>query len=100
MTNATPKYLKEIREVIDTVPYGEVAFSVRRINNVTVEVSHHAVETVKRPNTEEYLKDIIIVLQSLARDGHTGKVTLELEYKQGNINTLGYLTQTKKEYRK
>lgn len=100
MTNQTPKYLKEIRESIDSTPYGEVSFSVRRVGNITVEVIHSGVETVKRPSNEEYLKDIVLFIQALERAEHSGKVTLEVDFKQGTISTLGYLTQTKKEYRK
>lgn len=95
-----PQYLSDLRKHLDAIEYGDVVVKIKRVSHRTVEMTPVSVETVKRNTTQEYLKDLVLFIQALERNAHSGKVTLELDWKQGTINTLGYHTETKKEYRK
>lgn len=95
----TAKYLIDLRDHLETVPYGDVTVSFKRVNHKTVEMIPSTVETVKHESVEEYLKDLILFIKALERNEHSGHVTLEIDWKRGSINTLGYHTETKKEYR-
>jgi hypothetical protein len=95
------KYLLDIRSLVDSIEYGVISIPViRRVNNKTVEVTTSSVETVVRETLKDYQTDIILFLNALTKNEHSGKVTLELEWKNGTIRTLGYHTETKTEYRK
>jgi len=93
------KYLTDLKKHLDTVEYGDITVSFKRVNHKTVEMIPSTIETVRHEDTEDYLKDLILFIRALEKSEHTGKVTLELGWKKGTISTLGYHTETKKEYR-
>jgi hypothetical protein len=99
MTSNT-NYLSDLRKHLDAIPFGDTTVGFKKHDNKLVEMTLNTVETSKHPTNDEYLKDFILFVRALESNHHSGKVTLELDLKRGTINTLGYHTETKKEYRK
>jgi hypothetical protein len=80
-------YLKDLIDYINTIPYGEVSFLIKKVNRNVVQVTTEGYETLRynpEDNTDPRI-DISMMLDNLTTTGYSGEVSLKLDYKDGKI---------------
>lgn len=92
-------YLKDIEELIESIPYGGISFSVDRVNRKTVKITTSGEETLRYVNNEEAVKDLIMMIKNLISAGYTGEAHVKLEMKQGNIVIMGIFNKKETQYK-
>lgn len=84
------KYLKDLIDYIDSIPYGEVGFIIQKVNRHVVKVTTEGAETLRyNPQDEtDPRADLNLMLDNLAKTSYSGEVSLKLDYKDGTITLL------------
>ncbi len=104
---AQPKWLKDVQGYIDSVVYGTAIIEpilIEREHKKTVSIQTTATETIRYPDNERALKDIMTFLLSLADAHFVGDEHLRLHYTSGDksskIELVGYTSVRLTDYSK
>ena len=79
------KYLKDIQEYVEAIPYGDVSVNVKRVGRKTTHVDMESKETLRYTDSESAVSDVSSILESLSRDGYSGSTNVQCEYRNGQI---------------
>ena len=90
--------ISDIKGYIDNTNYGEVKFSVTRVNGKTVRIDTTAEETLRYVNTEEAIEDVVLLVRRLVDASFTGKTSVELTLKDGEITLIGVRDKKETKY--
>lgn len=79
----------DLLDYLASIPYGDVAVYVKRINHQTAEITTVGEETLKYVNNDEALEDFTTMVKNLLNDNYNGEVNVKLTIKNGNIDMIG-----------
>jgi len=85
-----PNEIRDIHSYIDSIPYGDVVFVVKRVNRKTVAIESEAGETLRyreEDNTDPRL-DLNNILDNLTATRYSGEVSIKLTYKDGAVSLI------------
>lgn len=85
----TSKYMSDLQSYFDSVAYGDVTVTVKRVNNHTVQVTTIATETLKYEDTEIALKDFVMMCKALSDANFSGNSEVKFTWKEGKIKLVG-----------
>lgn len=94
----SPNYIKDIQQYVDRVPYGEVQFTVKRINNKVVEIQTNSVETTKHRENKSAEEEIVALLKALEAANYTGNITFNISIKNGQVEQIGHYNMKQTKY--
>ncbi len=89
MNPRTQKYIKDVYQLVESVPYGEITVSIRRVDRKTVQLSTISEETLRYVNNEEAVGDLNDMIGRLIGASFSGEAHIKLEMKDGNIQIIG-----------
>lgn len=89
MNPRTQKYIKDVYQLVESVPYGEITVSIRRVDRKTVQLSTISEETLRYVNNEEAVADLNDMIGRLIGASFSGEAHIKLEMKDGNIQIIG-----------
>jgi len=98
MNPRTQKYIKDVYQLIESVPYGEVTISLRRVDRRTVQLSTVSEETLRYVNNEEAIADLNDMVSKLIEASFSGEAHIKLEMKDGNIQIIGIFDKKDTKY--
>jgi hypothetical protein len=93
-----PHYIRDIQSFTNEIPYGELQVNIKRVNKKTVSVTTQSKETLRYTSTEEAFNDLSDILSTLVETGYTGKATVQLDYKDGEVRFIGIHNEKEKKY--
>jgi hypothetical protein len=94
----TPKWERDLRAHIETVPYGDINVQVKRVNHKTVEITTVAQETLRYVDNQEALRDMARLIENLATASFTGELELKVKMVNGEIRLLGIFDKKQTAY--
>jgi hypothetical protein len=94
----TPNYLKDMQAFIESVNYGDINLSVKRIDRKTVEITTVSEDTLRYVDNREALNDLDRLLTKLIEGRFSGDVNIRLQMKDGNVNLVGIFNTKKARY--
>lgn len=89
MNPRTHKYIKDLYQLVESVPYGEINVTIRRIDRKTAQLSTVSEETLRYVDNQEALNDLGNMVTRLIEAGFSGEAHIKLEMKNGNIQIIG-----------
>ena len=89
MNPRTQKYIKDIYQLIESVPYGDVNIVIHRIDRKTAQLSTVSEETLRYVNNEEAVGDLNDMVARLIGASFSGEAHIKLEMKDGQIKIIG-----------
>ena len=89
MNPRTQKYIKDVYQLVESVPYGEITVSIRRVDRKTVQLSTISEETLRYVNNEEAVSDLNDMIGRLIGASFSGEAHIKLEMKDGHIQIIG-----------
>jgi len=98
MNPRTQKYIKDVYQLIESVPYGEVTISLRRVDRKTVQLSTVSEETLRYVSNEEAIADLNDMVAKLTEASFSGEAHIKLEMKDGNIQIIGIFDKKDTKY--
>ena len=98
MNPRTQKYIKDVYQLVESVPYGEITVSIRRVDRKTVQLSTISEETLRYVNNEEAVADLNDMIGRLIGASFSGEAHIKLEMKDGNIQIIGIFDKKDTKY--
>jgi len=93
-----PNYIKDLHRIIESVPYGEINLSIKRVDRKTVQLSTVSEETLRYVNYQEAVDDLTQMLKKLIEASFSGEAHIKLVMKQGNIQLIGIFDKKDTKY--
>lgn len=93
-----PKYIKDLYQHIEDIPYGEMELKIKRVDRKTVEITTYSTETLRYVDNEEALRDLVDMLKRLIDARFTGEAHIKLDMKDGNIQIIGIFDKKDTKY--
>jgi hypothetical protein len=91
-------WMSDLRKHIESFPFGEVSFSVRRVGGKTVAIKAETVETARFETNEEVVGEITRLFQQLEELKYDGSVTISVEFKGGKTKEVAYYSVKQTSY--
>lgn len=98
MNPRTQKYIKDVYQIVESVPYGEVTVTIKRVDRKSVQLSTISQETLRYVNNEEAVADLTDMIGRLVEASFTGEAHIKLEMKDGNIQIIGIFDKKDTKY--
>lgn len=98
MNPRTQKYIKDVYQLVESVPYGEITVSIRRVDRKTVQLSTISEETLRYVDNQEAVSDLTDMIGRLVEASFTGEAHIKLEMKDGNIQIIGIFDKKDTKY--
>lgn len=89
MNPRTQKYIKDLYQLVESVPYGEVNIVIRRVDKHTAQLSTTSEETLRYVSNQEALNDLADMITKLIEASFSGEAHIKLEMKDGQIKIIG-----------
>ncbi len=77
MNPRTQKYIKDVYQLVESVPYGEITVSIRRVDRKTVQLSTISEETLRYVNNEEAVADLNDMIGRLIGASFSGEAHIK-----------------------
>ncbi len=98
MNPRTQKYIKDLYQLVESVPYGEVNVIIRRVDRKTAQLSTVSEETLRYVDNQEALNDLGQMITKLIEASFTGEAHIKLEMKDGQIKIIGIFDKKDTKY--
>lgn len=94
----TPNYIKDIYQLVESVPFGDVSILIKRVDRKTTQLSTESQETLRYVNNQEALNDLINMVTKLMEASFSGEAHVKLDMKDGNIRIIGIYDRKDQKY--
>jgi hypothetical protein len=94
----TPTYIKDIYQLVESVPFGDVSILIKRVDRKTTQLSTDSQETLRYVNNQEALNDLINMVTKLMEASFSGEAHVKLDMKDGNIRIIGIYDRKDQKY--
>jgi hypothetical protein len=91
-------YIKDLYQLIESIPYGDVQLTIKRVDRKTAQITTVSNETLRYVNNQEAIGDLNDMLNRLVDAGFSGEAHIKLEMKNGNIQIIGIFDQKDTKY--
>lgn len=98
MNPRTPIYIKDLYQLVESVPFGDINIQIRRVDRKTTQLSTESQETLRYVNNQEALNDLINMVTKLMEASFTGEAHVKLDMKDGNIRIIGIYDRKDQKY--
>lgn len=98
MNPRTQKYIKDIYQLVESVPYGDINIVIHRIDRKTAQLSTISEETLRYVNNEEAIKDLSQMITKLIEASFSGEAHIKLDMKDGQIRLIGIFDKKDTKY--
>ena len=98
MNPRTQKYIKDLYQLIESVPYGDITVSIRRVDRKTTEISTDSQETLRYVDNQEALTDLNNMILKLIEASFSGEAHIKLDMKDGQIKIIGIYDRKNTQY--
>jgi hypothetical protein len=98
MNPRNQQYIKDIYNLIESVPYGDINLSIKRVDRKTAQLSSVSEETLRYVNNQEALTDLHTMLKRLIEASFTGEAHIKLEMKDGQIRIIAIFDKKDTKY--
>ena len=98
MNPRTQKYIKDIYQLIESVPYGDVNIVIHRIDRKTAQLSTVSEETLRYVNNQEAITDLSQMITKLIEASFSGEAHIKLDMKDGQIKLIGIFDKKDTKY--
>lgn len=98
MNQRTPKYIQDLYQLIESVPYGAIDVQIRRVDRKTAQITTTSEETLRYIDNQEALKDLIQMVARLTDASFSGQAHIKLDMKDGNIKFIGIFDKKDTKY--
>lgn len=86
-----PRWLRDVEQLANSVPYGEVNFTALRRKNKTQEMKVLLTDTIRyEKDNDKALTDIVTLLKKLEEIKSTSTLQFTVQLKEGIIEIIGY----------
>lgn len=98
MNPRTHKYIKDLYQLVESVPYGEINVTIKRVDRKTAQLSTESEETLRYVNNQEALNDLGNMVTRLIEASFSGEAHIKLEMKDGQIKIIGIYDRKNTQY--
>lgn len=98
MNQRNQQYIKDLFQLVESVPYGEISLSIRRVDRKTTQISSISEETLRYVNNQEALDDLHSMITKLIEASFSGEAHIKLEMRDGNIQIIGIFDKKDTKY--
>ena len=98
MNPRTQKYIKDLYQIVEGIPYGDVVIEIRRVDRKTTQLSTTSQETLRYVDNQEALNDLGQMIARLIEASFTGEAHIKLEMKDGQIKIIGIFDKKDTKY--
>ena len=89
MNPRTQKYIQDLYQYVESIPFGELDIHIKRIDRKTVQLSTLSEETLRYVDNTEAVKDLVGMVQRLIEASFSGEAHIKLDMNDGNIKLIG-----------
>lgn len=91
-------YMEDLKQYIESIPYGEVNIRIERVNRKTSKIITNGEETLKYHDNNEAVKDLGQMINNLIKTGYSGQAHVRLMLKDGQITLVGIYDNKETKY--
>ncbi len=88
--SGSPLWAKDIERYVNSVPFGEVKLVIKRHGSKTRSISTKFDDSIAYYNNEAALRDLMLLVEKLEKEGANTALKFTLMFKKGIINLVIY----------
>jgi hypothetical protein len=98
INSQTPKYMRDLHSFIESIPFGDIDITVKRVDRKTAAINTVALETLRYVSNEEALHDLDKLVRNLLEARFSGDAHIKLKMKEGQISLVGVFNKKETKY--